>query len=101
MCSRLKVIEQERRSVDARGSHNQQLLNPDDEFDIYKTQQDDRNRRIIQTQSGKNKQEIIMKLNNKIDNMFKETSQDKKHELNIKTGSFASKLNLCYLIYRC
>lgn len=91
MCSRLQVIEKERRSVDARVSHNQQLLNPDEEFDIYKTQQDNRNRRIVQTQSGKNKQEIIMKLNNKIDNMFKDTTQDNKHELNIKTGSFVSK----------
>ena len=97
MCNRLIDIEKERRSVDARLPHGQQLLNPEEDFDIYKTHQG-KPRHVIQTQSNKNKQEIIMQLNKKLDHIIKDSSRDKKKsDLNINTGSFSS--NLLLLIH--
>jgi hypothetical protein len=80
MCKRLKVVEKERHSVKERVAEDQQLLNADEAHDalnIYKTQGGN-SKHIIQTESSKNKQEIIMQLNKKLENMFKNKSEQKK-----------------------
>ncbi|CAI2363244.1 unnamed protein product [Moneuplotes crassus] len=64
MCSRLERVEADRNSLDARVSNQHKLLDDDEEFGIYKTQE--QKKRIIRTKSNKNKEDIIKQLNQKI-----------------------------------
>lgn len=76
--------------MDARVSKYQQLLNPEDDFDMYKSQQA-KPRHIVQTQSNKNKQEIIMQLNKKLEGGNSESRDKKRNDVNINKASFSSK----------
>lgn len=91
MCNRINQIDNERRSVQTRLNFENQLLETEEDENIYKTQ--DHKKQIIQTKSNKNKdkQEIIKQLNQKINSMFKNSSKERNQDLNIKVDSASSK----------
>ena len=104
MCHRLKSVEKERRSVDARVKYDQQLLDSeecDEMSNIYKSQGTRSKQHIIHKDTGKNKQEIINQLNKKIEGMFRHSLDEKKQELNIKVGNSISKFFYisCCIVY--
>jgi len=90
MCDRIKYIEKERNSVEPKRDPQTQLLDADDdveEFNIYKTQGGN-SKHIIQTKGQNNKQEIINQLNQKIETMFKNNSQERsKNTKVLKLGN--------------
>lgn len=70
-----------------------QLLEAEEDENIYKTQ--DHKKQVIQTKSNKNKdkQEIIKQLNQKINTMFKNDSKERNQDLNIRIDSASGKLS--------
>jgi hypothetical protein len=88
MCTRIGKIDNDRKSVQERTNIEDQLIEVEDDANIYKTQ-DHKKKHIIQTKSNKNKdkQEIIKQLNEKINSMFKNNSKDMNPDLKLKGES--------------
>jgi hypothetical protein len=91
MCTRIGQIDNDRKSVQERTNIEDQLIEVEDDANIYKTQ--DHKKHIIQTKSNKNKDkhEIIKQLNEKINSMFKDNSKDTNPDLKLKGESASCK----------
>lgn len=84
MWQRLKVIENERKSVDDRQQKVQHFENDsqNQKFNIYKSHEDflNQNKLSVVKDQQQNKQEMIQKLNQKLDSMFWEDSYSHKQK---------------------